>query len=138
VSDYLPSRLPVTCQFRLIIAFSVFTHLSERATRTCLATLRAAIQPTGVLVLTIRPPEYWSYAFSKEPGTASARLLEHESTGFAFQPHQRTPVDGDVTYGDTSMTLAWLAANAEGWRICDTPVTPKQDPLQTYVILRPR
>ena len=32
LSDYLPSTLPVAGKFHLIYAFSVFTHLSKRAT----------------------------------------------------------------------------------------------------------
>src|SRR5207302_6424763 len=104
VSDYLPQSLPVgPVKFDLIYAFSVFTHLSERATVCSMKTLRDYISDGGVLVITIRPVEYWQH----DPHTSVAQKADlrkrHASTGFAFQPHMREPVDGDITYGDTSM-----------------------------------
>ena len=59
-SDYLPKTLPVgDIKFDLIYAFSVFTHLSSRATRQALNTLRNYVHHDGVLLITIRPVEYW-------------------------------------------------------------------------------
>jgi hypothetical protein len=60
LSEYLPTHLPFTERFHLIYAFSVFTHLSLRATRQCLDTLHGYIGENGVLVITIRPVEYWA------------------------------------------------------------------------------
>jgi hypothetical protein len=42
---------------------------------------------------------------------------DHEETGFAFKPHNRPPIDGDITYGDTSMTLEYLDNNFPKWNI---------------------
>lgn len=58
--DALPSRLPFNWQqFDLIIAFSVFTYLSERATVAALNLLNGALTDTGILAIIIRPVEYW-------------------------------------------------------------------------------
>ena len=33
---------------------------------------------------------------------------EHANRGFAFLPHIRDPIQGDITYGDTSMSLEYF------------------------------
>lgn len=137
VSDYLPKSLPVAPRdFDLIYAFSVFTHLSERATLAALGALRKHIAQNGVLVITIRPVEYWQH----DPHTEAkekVRFAElHRSKGFAFKPHNRSAVDGDITYGDTSMTLEWLAANAPDWRLAFADRS-LEDPFQRYIFLKP-
>jgi hypothetical protein len=59
VSGYLPTSLAVgDLTFDLIFAFSVFTHLSLRATGQALRPLRKYIRPTGLLVVTVRPIDY--------------------------------------------------------------------------------
>jgi SAM-dependent methyltransferase len=138
VSDYLPTSLPVgSVPFDLIYAFSVFTHLSERATFASLRVLRRYISNRGILVITIRPVEYWHC----DPHTSVAQkaiLIErHRTVGFAFQPHNRERIDGDITYGDTSMTLDWLADNFPEWSI-DSADRSLEDPLQRYIFLSPR
>jgi len=81
ISDYLPEALPTqSSQFDLIYAFSVFTHLSPYATGVCLKTLRAYLKPSGVLVVTVRPVEYW-HAASK-PEIADV----HAHDGHAYVP----------------------------------------------------
>jgi len=106
LSDYLPTKLPLDRKdFGLIYAFSVFTHLSRRATLVALAACRQHIALDGVLVITIRPPEYWDAAPDVLPENRPAVKQQHVDTGFAFVPHNRKPIDGEVTYGDTSMSL---------------------------------
>ena len=142
VSDYLPKSLPVEmADFDLIYSFSVFTHLSERAARTCLKTLRSYIASDGVLVITIRPVEYW-HLIAPTVGDLTLNTDEHPDAlchrlnGFAFRPHNRAPIDGDITYGDTSMTLEWLASAATGWEITSVDHS-LNDALQLYVFLKP-
>lgn len=141
MSDYLPRSLPVDgARFNLIYAFSVFTHLSERTTRLALATLRDHLAADGVLVVTIRPREYWQHvaeAQTSGPDKESllAQLAHHDREGFAFIPHDLAPIEGDITYGDTSMTLDWLAAAAPGLRI-EGYDHSLDDPLQIIVYLR--
>jgi 2-polyprenyl-3-methyl-5-hydroxy-6-metoxy-1,4-benzoquinol methylase len=114
-SDYVPHSLPFEEKFDLIFAFSVFTHLSQKTCKIVLETLRKYISEDGILIITIRPKEYWNIhqngAYAVEMASA------HEETGFAFKPHNRPPIDGDITYGDTSMTLEYLDNNFPKWNI---------------------
>jgi SAM-dependent methyltransferase len=135
LSASLPESLPVDEEFDLIIAFSVFTHLSARAFRTCMMTLRKYVSPGGVLAFTIRPPEYWSVDPRCSTDMAHRLRQEHECSGYAFTPHQRAPIDGDITYGDCSMTLEWLAQNAPQWQIVATS-DATGDPMQRCVVLQ--
>jgi SAM-dependent methyltransferase len=137
-SDYLPRDLPVGKKpFDLIYAFSVFTHLSPRATRLALDACRRYISRKGVLLITIRPIEYWSLDESVHGlSDTTALQAEHRRAGFAFSPHPGPPVEGDLTYGNTSMTTEWIAANFPHWRIAGMDRSP-DDPYQVYVFLRP-
>jgi len=138
LSDYLPRDLPVNgTRFDLIYAFSVFTHLSERATKQALSTLRHYIESDGLCVITIRPKEYWDVAANAGHGVDAALMKHrHDGPGFAFFPHAVAPVDGDVTYGDTSLTFSWLRANIPDWKIVGYDRS-LDDPLQIIVYLRP-
>ena len=125
VSDYLPTSLPVKWDdFDLIYAFSVFTHLSERATFAALRVLGKYVSSRGVLVITIRPPDYWEH----DPATTAAEKIElrrrHEVEGFAFHPHVRDAVDGEITYGDTSLTVEWLTKHFPEWQTVATEHSP--------------
>jgi SAM-dependent methyltransferase len=110
ISDYLPSTLPVpSTDFDLIFAFSVFTHLSEKATITCLNTLADYIAPNGLIAITIRPLEYWDVDPNAiRAGLTGAQKEKHRRQGISFLPHDRSPIDGNITYGDTSISLEWL------------------------------
>lgn len=137
-SDYLPRDLPVENKcFDLIYAFSVFTHLSPRATRLALDVCHRYMSRKGVLLITIRPIEYWSLD-APVHGLSDTTALQatHRRDGFAFSPHDRTTVDGDITYGNTSMTTEWITANFPRWRIEGVDRSP-DDPYQVYVFLRP-
>lgn len=139
VSDYLPNDLPVhDNKFDLIYAFSVFTHLSERATVTNLKVLRRYLSDDGLLVITIRPEEYWKVDPNATRTRSSDRLiLLHESGGFAFQPHEREAVDGDITYGDTSMSLEWIGDTFPDLEVVGTDMSIS-DPTQRIVFLKKR
>jgi len=138
VSDYLPTTLPVgSTKFDLIYALSVFTHLSERALKTSMGTLRKYIAREGLLLITIRPVEIWGHIIQYTPQERETRAKEHEKKGFAFQPHQRPAVDGDITYGDASLSLDWLAKACPEWKILDWDRS-FTDPYQVLVFLSPR
>lgn len=138
VSEYLPAFLPVgEIQFDLIYAFSVFTHLSPRAMTTALTALRKYIREDGVLAITIRPVEYWEHEPLMSKAHQRRLAVRHRKEGFAFHPHHREEIDGDVTYGDTSMTVEWIAATFPDWTIKATDRS-LSDPLQQYVFLVPR
>jgi SAM-dependent methyltransferase len=136
LSDYLPSSLPVDGSFNIIFAFSVFTHLSERATKASLSTLLKYLRDDGVLVITIRPQEYWNEDHEVNKAAEGTKFVSlHQSSGFAFAPHPAlSPIDGDVTYGDTSMSIEWLERNAKGLKVRRVDRS-LNDPLQQYVFL---
>jgi SAM-dependent methyltransferase len=135
-SAYLPETLPVPRNdFGLIYAFSVFTHLSKRATLAALAALRKHIADDGMLVITVRPLAYWD-KHEAPPEIRAALKHAHQAEGFAFIPHIRLDVDGDITYGDSGITTEWLADNASDWQLLGTDHLP-QDPNQVLLFLRP-
>lgn len=136
ISDYLPSTLPFEAKFDLIYAFSVFTHLSERATRCCLEVLRDRLTPDGLLVITIRPVEYWMSRPDLPAEKVGELVNAHRNSGFAFLPHNRLPLDGDITYGDTSMDLDYIETRFPQLRIEKIERTI-EDRLQIIVFLRP-
>jgi SAM-dependent methyltransferase len=137
LSDDLPLRLPVgDKKFDFIFAFSVFTHLSERATSTCLNTLAQYVNDDGLIAITIRPVEYWDVdTRARGTGVAQRQKAIHASHGFAFLPHDRPPVDGDVTYGDTSIALDWLRERFSNFEIVGIDRS-LSDPYQLYVFIR--
>jgi SAM-dependent methyltransferase len=112
-TEPVPDRLPFTEPFDLAYAFSVFTHLSERAHEACLRALHAALRPEAILVVTIRPPEYLRtdpllhpalVALGDEP---RARL---EEPRYLFAAHGAEPLNlqDEVDYGDSVVTLAYV------------------------------
>jgi hypothetical protein len=60
----------------------------------------------------------------------------HRDEGFAFLPHNLPPVDGDVTYGDTSMTSEYVERHFPRWRLSGYDRT-LDDPFQVVLYLRP-
>lgn len=136
VTAYLPERLPYPDHsIDLAYAFSVFTHTSERATRQALAAIRRAMRPGGLLAATIRPVEYWTIHAGLTPEERQSLEAAHAAAGFAFRPHKRPPVDGDITYGDTSMTVERFAQLGPGWQVVHEEILP-ESPFQRIVHLR--
>lgn len=137
VSDYLPTDLPTgAATFDLIYAFSVFTHLSERATRTSIDTLLGKLKPDGVLTITIRPIEYWQVDVhaAEVDGKPEELIEQHRQEGFAFLPHDRAAIDGDITYGDSSMSFDWIRKTFPMGRLLGIDRS-LGDPYQIYVFL---
>jgi SAM-dependent methyltransferase len=142
VSDYLPSEIPVEdASFDLIYSFSVFTHLSERAAMLALTTLRRYAARDALCVITIRPKEYWH---QPDPAVAAGTRIDrdelvarHEKSGFAFVPHTREAIDGEVTYGDTSLSFEWIQRHAEGWNMIGYDRS-LFDPHQIHIYLVPK
>jgi SAM-dependent methyltransferase len=117
-SDFLPERLPFDERFDLAFAFSVFTHMSEPAHESCLRALHGALLPGGILVVTVRPPEYLRVCELMHP------LLEQlgpdyrarlEEPVYLFTPHAAEPshmqyTGGEMTYGEAVITLPYIRA----------------------------
>jgi len=134
ISEYIPEALPFDRKFDLIFAFSVFTHLSEKTVEASLSTLRKYISDDGLLVITIRPKEFW--LFHEKGKMASELLALQEKTGFAFAPHDLPPVNGDITYGDASISPGYLQDHFPQWKMVDILVNV-EDPYQRLVFLQP-
>jgi SAM-dependent methyltransferase len=112
-SDFVPERLPFDGPFELAFAFSVFTHLSERAQRACLGALHAGLAPGGLLVVTVRPPGYLEFCAALHPLRDAAG-----GAGYLFAPHPAEPshpqYGGEaMDYGETVVTLAYVREHWE-------------------------
>ena len=137
--DDVPRALPFPgVAFDLVYAFSVFTHLSEKTATAVLGAIRRRIRDDGLLALTIRPDTYWTVHTGFPAGT-NARALQaaHAEKGFAFVPHQRVPIEGDITFGDTSISLDYVRRHWTEWDLSGQKVNDL-DPYQLVLFLRPR
>jgi hypothetical protein len=138
LTEFLPAALPYEPRsLDVAYAFSVFTHTSRRATKAAFDTLGGVVKPGGLLAVTIRPIEYWNIHQGVSATELDRLRRSHERDGFAFTPHNRAPIDGDITYGDTSMTMEVLERLAQTWRIVAYDRS-LDDPFQTIVFLQPR
>lgn len=140
LSDYLPEKLPFPgVKFDFIYSFSVFTHLSERACNQALRACRKSISREGIMAITVRPKSYWDYhvdTVDKVDRTLMKSL--HDSKGFAHTGHvHRVMEDGDILYGDTSISVDYITRNWHDWEVAGTDVF-LQDPFQTVVLLKPK
>lgn len=138
LSDWIPKDLPFDDNsFDFVYSYSVFTHLHPEVARIALETIRRKIKPTGQLIVTIRPHEFWSSTSHLGSGTLNDFAVAGASEGVAFRPQpELPPTDGIVTYGDTSMSLDYLQSIAPGWQVTGSTWT-KLDHLQTVVYLTP-
>jgi Methyltransferase domain len=131
--DQYPETLPFKGKkFDLIYAFSVFTHLSPKAAHTAIRAIRPRIADDGLLVITIRPRSYWEY----HPGDNTDAMLQHDRVGFGYKPHNRGEVDGDTPYGDSSISLDYIAQNWTEFKIYNIEVSIA-DSYQIIVYLQP-
>jgi SAM-dependent methyltransferase len=113
--DQMPERLPFEQKFDLAYAFSVFTHLSERAHLASLSALHASLKPEGVLILTIRPTQYLVFCELMHPvldalGPAWSERLSEPM--YLFAPHTTDGhyqfVGGEMNYGESVITDAYI------------------------------
>jgi SAM-dependent methyltransferase len=137
LTDYVPRKLPFDeNSFDLIWAFSVFTHLSPIVAEKSLDTLSKYLSDDGVLVITLRPFEYWDLRSDIPSKTLKELRDSHYSSGSSFFPHNRSEVEGfGVTYGDTTISLEALGKLAPQFEILDIERCAV-DPHQVYVTLK--
>ena len=111
-------------------AFSVFTHLTERAMHAVLAAVLMAMRPNALFVFTIRPVEYWAAEEAMGLKGTAAMVRDHHERGFANRVH-----NGRTHYGDTSMSLQYVSA-LPGWKFLryDHSLT---DPNQIAIVVTP-
>jgi SAM-dependent methyltransferase len=137
-SDFVPARLPFDGRFELAFAFSVFTHLSERAHRACLSALHTGLVPGGLLVVTVRPPGYLEFCAALHP-------LRHALHGadYVFAPHpaeaSHPQYDGEaMDYGEAVVTLPYVRENwAPEFELLHADLAIA-DPFQVVLTLRRR
>jgi SAM-dependent methyltransferase len=136
LSDYLPTTLPFPHRsFSLIYSFSVFTHLSEQAAFQCLTTLYYYLDANGLLIITIRPAEFWLTpshvsgclkANKINPETLVDRHMQGEYVFFG------SGGAGHETYGDASFDISWLTSKLHQYRVAFVDQS-LSDPMQLYV-----
>ena len=138
LSEQIPNTLPFEkIDFDLAYSFSVFTHLSERTTLAALSSLRNCVKPKGLLVITLRPIEYWNHHTTYAAGYSRERAIaEHQAHGFAFVPHYRPPTDGELTYGDSSISFEYLARAVPEFKVVGTEIN-SSDPYQIITFMKP-
>jgi SAM-dependent methyltransferase len=145
---FVPEQLLFEQPFDLAYAFSVFTHLSEVAHRASLRALHSAIVPGGLLVATIRPPEYlrispWLRPALESLGPHPAARLREPQYLYAAHPTLplQTPGDdtgGEVSYGETVVTIAYVREHwSELFELVAADVS-LSDPHQVALLLRRR
>lgn len=136
-SAWIPRELDVPEALDLVYAFSVFTHLPEEVAVTALRTLTRHMAQGARLLLSIRPVEYWaSHDFPRLAAQGYSRKRaeqEHARAGYAFVPHNRPPIEGIVTYGDTSMTVEYASRLAAPLRLIALEWAPV-DSLQLVLV----
>jgi SAM-dependent methyltransferase len=139
LTDEVPSELPFELNsFDLIWAFSVFTHLSPQVAKQSLETLSRYLTDDGVLVITIRPIEYWDMRNDLPSKTLKELRISQLQTGTSFSPHNRSEVGTyGITYGDTTFSLQALEDMVPNLEIQDIERN-EIDPYQIYISLKRR
>jgi 2-polyprenyl-3-methyl-5-hydroxy-6-metoxy-1,4-benzoquinol methylase len=126
-------------KFDMIFSFSVFTHLSETASRAVLRACRAAVAPNGIYVITIRPVEFWDMRkAAMKPEVHERVTRDHRELGFAFAPVNWPRDQESATFGDTPIDWDFMRAMArdEGWDVAQFD-RDLMEPYQIAVALRP-
>lgn len=136
LSEFLPREMPFPHRtFDFIYSFSVFTHLNEQAAIQCLNTLYYYLDPRGLLVITIRPAEFW-----QTPSHVEGYLQAHSiDTADLVERHRRGEYVfvgsggvGHETYGDSSFDLGWLTSRLSQFRVVFVDQS-LADSMQLYV-----
>ena len=144
-SDFVPTKLPVS-GIDVAFSFSVFTHLSEAAAASCLDALHDALNPGGLLILTIRPPDYLSLdekMHAARDALGADPLAAMSEPRFVFAPHAVDDAHPqhqgeEMTYGDSVVSLAYVRERwTEQFELIDVKVI-LEDMFQVAVTLRKR
>jgi SAM-dependent methyltransferase len=115
-------------QFRLITAYSVFTHLPPPLFRAWLAELLRVLAPGGLLVFTVEPPRFLDMVEAIEPDSDNAWMAalsvfkdrlpqlrqDLAKDGIAYLPSGGGDYRGPDVYGETAVTAKFVAKEAAG------------------------
>ena len=145
-SDFAPERLPFDAGIDLAYSFSVFTHISEPAAESAVRAIHAALNPGGLLLITIRPPAY----LDLEPMMHGARdeLAPDPIAAFAdplyvFVPHPHDPSHPqfeaeEMRYGETAISVPYVRERwGELFDLVEVKAIP-EDLYQVAITLRKR
>ncbi len=128
VSSY-PTELPFENKFGLILAFSVFTHLSEKSATLAARVCAGALSPKGVFIATIRPLEFFV------DGTYEELRLSYAARGFGFSPNRSIEaLDGDISYGDAAIAVDYIEKHWPWLKVVSLDYS-MSDPAQLIVIM---
>lgn len=145
LSDFVPESLPFD-GLDLVYSFSVFTHISEEAHLSCLRAIHGALKPGGLLMLTIRPPDYLELDPKMHGALAELGgdpVAATKGPKYVFVPHEPDPDHpqydgGEMTYGDTTFSLGYVRECWSEWFDLLDVRAPVEDPYQVAVTLRRR
>jgi SAM-dependent methyltransferase len=130
-SEILPKRLPFDGSFDIVIAISIWTHLTEKASEACLDAIHQSLRPGGLFLLTIRPPVPELYPEGNVDDVKRV-IAEH---GFCCHANAYA-VDGESTYGWTVITMKYIRSHwTDRFEILDTTLF-SPTPGQLLVTLR--
>lgn len=139
VDEYPTGSVYDDIKMDLIFAFSVFTHTSPLCTSHILSSLRETISSDGILVITVRPENYWKHQKEINQTLCEKLVLMHRNTGYAFYPHNRPSRSlnniEDIAYGDSSISLDYISKLPQ-WEIAALDYN-FVDPFKTIVALKP-
>ena len=138
-TEYICRSLPFEdVKFDLVYAYSVFTHLSYKACRTALSTIHSRMKNDSVLAITVWDKDCWDIIGQMRENVPVKKLQnEHDKKGFAFIPHENLePIEGEITYGETSVSLEYIEKEWHDWEIIGTDVS-LWAPTQKIVFLSP-
>lgn len=115
-SEFVPQRLPFDERFDVVFSFSVFTHISESAARSCLEAIHGGMKAGGLLLLTIRPPAYLDLSEAMHGARNSLGpdlLAAMADPRYVFVPHPADPdhpqFDGtEMTYGESVISIRYV------------------------------
>ena len=134
--DAVPDRLPFDRKFDVVNLFSIFTHLPDWLVSLIMERLRDCVKPSGVVVFTIRPSEFWPYYHSVTKDDRFSRAVEeHNEKGYVFFPASLKSL-GPSTYGESSFTHEFLMKRLAGWQLVRTEIS-SADPFQIIYFVRP-
>jgi len=144
-SDFLPERLPVERRFDLVFAFSVLTHVSEKAARASFEAIAERLEPGGLFAFTIRPISYLDVNPLMRPAAeelGDERTKALDGPAYLFVPHEaedHPQYDGnEMAYGESVITIPWIRENwTDGFDLVDVSVM-LGDFYQVAVTLRKR
>ncbi len=150
VSNHAP--LPFAdASFRLVTAYSVFTHLPEALFQSWMQELLRVTAPGGLIAFTVEPERFldfvatidpsepasgWHAALHANLGDLDARRRELYANGLTFLPTGGGPYRPSKVYGDTIVTQQFVAKSVDEYGDLIDYVDQPDEFWQAVVIVR--